>query len=408
MAVLAAVSVSASDRPEILDSAAYRAEMDRWSEQEVEKRRQVGGHVFRACDAGIAAFRTSVHSLIRARCVACHDVNATVRQGPPFAVADPAESYSRVERHVKWDDRPNSYLVIKGGNRHCVGYGFDCATGPEDLRAVVEQWWTGGESSCPRLGKYFTQPQKLPANLPTGRDSWVAMRFDLSEIDPSLDGAIFEIEVQHFAQPGDGLPGAYRFRKPRLASVLNPVRLKGIKVLINGKYDAFANGYVPLELTVGAAPIPADPKIPLPHPVLSADPLIVAQDLASGDQISIAFDDLKAVAVVPGCRSLALYQKGVVPTLNARKCTYCHGGNDPNEPPPTDPMMIQARKRLSFAGNDAALCGKLLQRVTPWNHRISPLIAYPLKGIYDHPRIIPSISEVSPGWLDWMAAELAP
>jgi hypothetical protein len=409
-ALLALASPAFAAGPEIFDARDLRAEVQQESRREYERRVRAHGRQWvtaptEACQSGVTGFKSTVHALFRTRCTHCHDVNADIKQGPPFAVADPAESYSRVSRLVNWDDYVHSYLVTKGGNRHCVGYGYDCATGAPEIQAALEAWWKGGEADCPRLGRFFTARLPLPANLPVGKDAWVPMRFDLSDIDPALDGAVFEIEVQQFAAPNDPSPGAYRFRKPRVASVLNHVHVKGIRVLVNGKFDSFADAYVPLELTVGAAPIPADSRKPLPHPVLSADPLIVTQDKASGDVISIAFEELKAVAQLPACKALASYQKNVLPTLRARNCFYCHSGGDQNLP---GDDSHGALSRLSFAGNDAALCARLLQRVTPWNAQISPLISYPLKGSYEHPRIIPSVSEVSPGWLDWMAAELSP
>jgi hypothetical protein len=356
------------------------------------------------CQAGVTAFTNSVHQLIRTHCTHCHDVNADIRQGPPFAVADPGDSYSRVSRLVNWNDPNSSYFITKGGDRHCVGYGYDCATGAPELEAALNAWWTNGESSCPRLGNFFTAQLPLPQNLPVGRDTWVPLRFDLSDIDPSLDQALFEIEVQWFSQPASPSPGAYRFRKPRLASVLNPVHLKGIRVLVNGKWDSFADAYVPLEITVGDAPIPSDPKKPLPHPVLSADPLIVTEDKPTGDVISIAFEGLNAVAQSPRCKSLSLYQSNVVPTLKARNCFFCHSGGDQNLPGDDSRGAVS---RLSFSGTDATVCSKLIQRVTPWNPQISPLVSYPLKADWEHPRIIPAVDEVSP-WYDWINAELAP
>jgi hypothetical protein len=394
----------------LLGSPAFAGspDVDRASQKEYQRRVAARGAQWvdpAQCQAGVTAFTNSVHALIRTHCTHCHDVNADIRQGPPFAVADPADSYSRVSRLVNWDDPNSSYFITKGGNRHCVGYGYDCATGAPELEAALNSWWTSGESTCPRLGNFFTAQLPLPANLPVGRDNWVPMRFDLSNVDPSLDQALFEIEVQHFAAPADPSPGAYRFRKPRLASVLNPVHLKGIRVLVNGKWDSFADAYVPLEITVGSAPIPADARKPLPHPVLSADPLIVTEDKPSGDVISIAFEGLNAVAQAPRCKALTLYQSNVAPTLKARNCYYCHSGGDQNLP---GDDSNGALSRLSFAGTDAALCSRLLQRVTPWNPQISPLISYPLKGSWEHPRIIPSVSEVSPSWTDWINAELAP
>jgi hypothetical protein len=390
--------------PEIFDSTAYHQEVQKQSERAVEQRNVAAGHQFDTCQAGVTAFTSSVHALIRTHCTHCHDVNADIRQGPPFAVADPTDSYGRVERLVNWDNLAQSYLVTKGGNRHCVGYGFDCQTGPDEIMAALNAWWSGGESTCPRLGNFFSDEVVLPAGLPTGADSWVKMRWDLSNIDPSLDGALFEVEAQQFAAPNGTVKGAYRFRKPRLASVLNPVHVKGIRILVNGKFDSFADEYVTVDQTVAAAPIPSDASAPLPHAVLSADPLIVSEDQGvAADKLSLGFDVLQAVAMPPKCKALPLYQKGVVPAINARNCYYCHGGGSQNLPG-TEP----ARSRLSFAGDDAGLCAKLVQRATAWNPQISPLIAYPLKGAFEHPRIIPSVSEVFPGWTNWIAAEFGP
>jgi hypothetical protein len=388
---------------------AFADDVDQKSMFEYVKRIEARGHQWRikddSCAAGIAAYKDSVHALVRTHCTHCHGDNPDIKHALQFALEDPAASRSAVERLVNWDDYQHSFFITQGGNGHCVPNGYDCQTGPADLIAAVDAWWKNGESTCPRLGKFFTDPAPLPAGLPVGTQNWVPMRWDLSGIDPSLDGAIFEVEVQQFAAPSDTTPGAYRFRKPRLATVLNPVHIKGIRVLVNGKFDSYADEYVPVEVTVGSQAIPADPTKPLPHPVLSADPLIVTEDKPAGDQISVGFEDLTAVAKQPVCKALPLYQKSVLPTIKARNCYYCHSGGDQGLPGDDSHGAVS---RLSFAGTDAALCARLVQRVTAWNPEISPLISYPLKGSYGHAHVIPSVEEVSPGWLDWITAETAP
>jgi hypothetical protein len=341
------------------------------------------------CDQGLTAFQNSVHALVRERCVACHERGP----GPAFAVPDVAQSYAHILRYVNFDDIPNSYFVTKGGNMHCQLYGVNCQTNQADVEAVLRGWWDAGEDSCPRKGRFFSEAVALPTELPSRQQGFVPMRWSLQTIDQSLlRGAVFEVEVQKFADAGQDAPGAYRFRKPRLASPDKHLRVENVKLLVNGKFDVLANAYTAIASSVTAKAIPSAGA--LGQPVLSAKPMIVPEDIAGADKIVVSFEVLQQESAARTCRAQTSFTQNVLPVVTARNCRGCHG----------DAAQV-AGQRFFMSADNGALCNEFLQRVDFNVLMNSPLIDYPLRGANDHARIIPRLDEVTPAWTDWIRAE---
>jgi hypothetical protein len=181
------------------------------------------------------------------------------------------------------------------------------------------------------------------------------------------------------------------------------VRIKGIKILINGKFDPTGVQLSLVDQTINARPM-TDLELQgdvWPTPVLSVGHTIVLQDLKDGDRISVAFDDVISASAME-CKVASLFGSNVAPVLNARGCYYCHGGG-----PDKFPGETLAVQRLSMALTDQELCTQALQRMNKREATLSPFITYGLSGSNGHQKLISSPVEVFPAWTQWLAAEIA-
>ncbi len=354
-----------------------------------------------ACPQGLNAFSQSVHPLVTANCAGCHDRREGRQNGPQFAVVDAAQSYDRILRYVNFDNLDASLFVVKGGNQHCSSYGINCGISYDQIKLQLKSWWDGGESQCLRKGKYITPGFTVPTDLPTRAIGFKALHWDLGTLRPDLQGATFELEAQIFAAPGDATKGAYRFRKPRLITGQGTYAVGNVRVLVNGKLDPLANGYSSIAKVVRPEALPSDATKPSQHPVLSSKGMLVVMDQAIGDQLAISFESVDD-ATPRSCRDLTMFQEQVLPVLAARNCYSCHGGGTESLP-----GRSPTKDRLSMAVTDAELCARFLERTDFDIAMNSPIVDYALRGMNDHPRIIPNLSEINPSWLGWIASERA-
>lgn len=354
-----------------------------------------------ACAPGLEAFRQTVHPFVRQHCTRCHSADpASPDQGPPFAVVDAAQGYGDLLKRVNFADIPRSRLVTKGGNYHCkTEYGFDCGVkSVEQVIPVVRAWWDQGQQSCPDSGKLFSPALAVPADLPPRGERFARMRFRLDTIGANFTGAELQFEIQKFAEPTSDRPGAYRIRRPRLVSPRRHLRVSAIRVLINGMWDPLADRYVSVDRTVGKQAMSAGGLYGEQFPTLAADSLIILQDKAQGDTISVSFEQLEVMSDPPACAELPVFRSQVLPVMQARACLHCHG------PSGVDP---RAKAVLDLSGSAEAVCASALERSDLNLPTASPWVAYPFRGLFGHPRVIPSASEVFPAWSDWMKLEKA-
>lgn len=360
-----------------------------------------GESTFELCEKGLDSFKKSVHPLVRAKCIACHDENPTgPKKAPAHSVEDPAISFQRIIRYVNFNNIRESKFYLKGGNQHCAGYGVDCGVTFDHIEKALTDWWEGGQKDCPKDGKYFTTPIMIPTTLPARNQGFTPLRWDLGQVDPSFKGVIFELEAQKFANAGESAKGAYRFRKPRIATSEQAIEIKDVKILINGNYEATSNAFTTINNTVSPQPIPTRQNALLPHPVLSASNLIAIEERPGIDTLTIAFGELK-FAGPKACKNVELFKKNVMPVLTVRKCTECHGGGLEQKPG----IKPDAVERLKFGATETEICQQALQRVDWSIYANSPFIKYPLKRANGHPQGLPRLDEISPGWEDWLQTE---
>lgn len=340
---------------------------------------------------GVKAYEATLFRLIRANCVRCHDGRRQYNvSGPSFAVENLQTSYDRIKRYVKFDDIPGSLLVRKGGNLHCLNdYGFDCRTTHDDLRRAIQEWWDKGEKEIAPARPVTAEmdPPAAPTNASLG---FLPMRFDVSALT-GVRQAIFEVEIQRFQ-------GAYRFRKPRLASSEKPLEIRDVRIRVNGKEDSSASTFSSISRTVAPVASPIDESKPLAAPVLSGETLIVLRDREGTDKISVSFGRI-AQAETPKCKDLESFKRNVLRPIQTRQCFSCHGRNE-------DATGQLARTRFRIHGvSDEQLCSSVLERSDVQSPRRSPYFLYAIMQANGHPKIFTSIDEIEPGFSEWLRTE---
>ena len=351
------------------------------------------------CDMGFVAFKNTVFPLIRNKCATCHDSPAIGPiQGPAHSVQDPEVAYKRVSGYMNFDSIMQSQFLIKGGNNHCAAYGIQCNVSVNDLKTSLQAWMDLGQKTCPPAFKLVTQPSVIPADLPlTSTGNWKRIQFKLDSLGDDFGGTFMDIEVQQFALPSPDHPGAYRFRNPRLATPDQAFAVKGIHFFVNGKRDSRENMFTTVNVKVNNHKINAESNAS-DFPVLSTKTLIVLQDKAMGDQISLAFDRLEAIPN-PMCKAPEVFRNKVMPILVKRSCVECHGGGT------DEGVDADAMKAMSLKGTEAKVCSEFLQRVNWTDFTLSPIVQLPLNGMNGHGRFLPFSREVFPDWIEWMKME---
>jgi hypothetical protein len=106
------------------------------------------------------------------------------------------------------------------------------------------------------------------------------LRYDLGALLKEPEGSVLlEIEMADFNDK------AYKFRGPRLVTSSAKVRLKGLKILVNGTYDPQHSTYNLVDVTASAPGAP-----------VSTAAMVVIKDMGTAnDQISFTFDALEVV-----------------------------------------------------------------------------------------------------------------
>ena len=349
------------------------------------------------CAQGLAAFTATVQPFVRQNCVHCHSTQTSNPHGPTFASEDASANYTDLLRRVNFNDLSKSRLVVTGGNHHCLDvWGFECnINSPAQVLPIVQAWKDQGQAQCPEAGKFFSTPLPVPADLPHG-EQFVKMRFSLASLGTSYAGVELQFEIQKFADASPDYPGAYRIRKPRLVTPRKNLRVAGIRILVNGLWDPLADRFTAIDRGVGTQAMGNGALDGDQFPALASDALIVLQDRAQGDAISVSFDALDVLVDPPTCAALPLFKTQVYPVLQTRACFHCHGGSG------VDP---RAKAVLDLSGSVETVCARALERSDLALPTASPWVAFPFRGVFGHPRLIPTASEVFPSWSQWMNEE---
>lgn len=335
------------------------------------------------CNSGLDAFKRNLHPVLSEKCVRCH---AQGGPGPQYLFqestgsADVARSYDKVKKsYVNFIDVAGSLLVTKGGNGHCKQYGVDCDATATELNEAVQKWWEGGENACVLEGALVTKASPLPSDLASVKDRrYSVLEWNLGEIHPRLSGIMFRLQVQKFSEKSPTTSEAYRFFKPVIYTTTTStaerrsIQVRGIKVLINGKYDPASTAFAHLNVQT------ADSEIPF---ALSTRTMIVLADQgANTDQITIAFDDVSFNTPIE-CKDVA----GFVALMSQFRgtCQSCHNGS-----------AFQVTRKFDLSATPEKVCAQFLVRVNKSVVSQSPLFLFGL-GHGGHPMVFRNEDEAS-------------
>jgi hypothetical protein len=298
---------------------------------------------------GIEAFSRTVYAFAQKQhCVYCHGK----AQDPLYAQPDVTAAYWLARNYTDFSDPESSTFVYRSRNGHC---GAICQTDGTGMAAAIRHWWDEGEKEVeggiPK--KVVTARLKLPTPLAEGDD------FNLLEwkLDAEgLSGARFRLEIQRFDD------ASYRVREPRLLPGSSAVRVRGIRVLVNGHYAPEDSAYLSIAQTVS-------PKSP---PVLSSAEMLVTNEDPGKDELSISFGEIHAGDPLK-CRAPDLFQKTIRPILE-RKCARCHADRK---------QAAYQAYAMDEAGELA--CESARRRVDGFLPLTSAFLVYPLFQTNGHP-----------------------
>lgn len=358
------------------------------------------------CAQGLAAFEATLYSkVLRPQCAECHDgAGAGPASGPPHSSADPVASYNLIESSDYVDfTQPldQSTFILKVNQKHWLKYDKNAAGVTADqMTAALQAWWDQGESSCPDYATAQSAGIVIPSNLPLApAENYVPMSWKLDSLGSPFTGSQFQVEIQQLAAPTSTTAGAYRVRKPRIATPQTGLSVTGIQFFVNGKVPTNAVGWENLESKI-AGHIPASPPagsdVFNQAPVLSGRPLILLQDLAQGDVLSVAFSGVQVIAA-PQCQNVAGFQKTILPVIQQMSCVGCHNGGAPSE--------FNGGPRFTLGGTDAQICAAVLERTDNAHSDASPFYQVGFLNENDHPPSVPAPTTFSLDWETWVGAE---
>ena len=325
------------------------------------------------CHKGLQAYQNTLHAHLRKDCLPCHDTGGLADK--PHSVSDPETSLQRIIAYVNWSDIPKSYLVKKGGNGHCHDHGGTCTSTEAVIEEQLKTWWEQGQKECPNFGNVVTAPLALPTDeIPR------VLSYPLASQVPEITGAKLELRARYEE-------GAYVLDQPRLMTKKTGVKIQGLSIAVNGRWQAGANSWQRVRARVA----------PQDSPLISTTTLRVAKD-RDEDTLAIGIQTLSPTDAFD-CHEWERFRKEVLPVIANRDCYRCHGGG-PSAYPGT-----AAKERLNMAVDESSLCRNLLGRGNGMSAIDCALISLPLRGTFGHPREIPLAAEILPSWEEWIRAE---
>ncbi len=347
-------------------------------------------------------FTQQVHPYFRRNCASCHGVS----QNPMFAVPNVDEAYKTSSPIGLVADATQSDFYRKVKDGHC---GSNCATDGSALLKLIQGWIAAEKNSAsgavkigvpPPVNTILTASQALPSDVATATgNTFRTMTFQMSTNTPAPVGLptniSFRIEVQQFSPRSQAGPGAYRFRNPRLVTPSTAVHVRGIRVVVNGKYDPAFSEFPDIDTVVAAGSTATSTAI-------STALLLIVQDKDAGDMIQIGFDVLEPGVAVTGCKNLANFATLVSPGMH-NQCMNCHGtiGN-----PAYAAMRLVQDNGLTMATpqDTAGNCVRALQRVNVNTPAQSRLVLNPT-GQNGHSTVGGFTSAMSLQWQQWINSE---
>lgn len=328
------------------------------------------------CLSGRDAFAKSVYLKVRKNCVFCHDGRRP--DTPMFASPDLQVSYDRLLNYMNFSKIEDSLLVIRAGNGHCKDENCEEEHGQE-MKKLAEDWWAGGENLCYRNGRFFSAEVAIPANLPNDKQGFKTLSFDLGSINNQLKEIYLQIDIQDHIQPAENLAyKAYRFKSPRIVSKNSAsLKIKNLKVLLNGKYDPVYNAYASIDAEVKLWPV-VNNEFKWASTVLSGVHLTLMKDSLTDAKLSVSFDMIeKTNASNKGCANIGAYKTYFKPMVQQLKCSECHNSQ----------AKEYGTALLNFDGAEDNQCAVASTLVEGRAFTAMPLLKIPVQNYGKHPQL---------------------
>ena len=321
------------------------------------------------CQPGLAAFERTVYAKVRRDCAGCH--SGVRPDAPAFASGDVKQSYEHLLNYMNFSQPQESLLVVRAGNGHCGEENCEIESGIE-MAELAKSWWETGENSCQRNGRLFTAEINVPENLPAPAQGFSTLTFDLLAVDEKFRGVSFAIDVQEYLPKSAATKGALRFKSPRFVSEKQvSLRVKNIKILIDGAYDAVYNAYTTIDKSVSLRKV----NTGYASPVLSGVHQVIMKNVLPRSKLSVSFVELESSQVTAACMNERGFKSKVSPVLNDLKCSECHNNSGKSF----------GESVLNLNSPESERCEVFSELVNSKNFMSSPAVSIPTRSYGQHP-----------------------
>lgn len=343
------------------------------------------------CPDGIAAFTKNVYTpILRQSCVGCHDAN---EDGPPHSTADVVASYAMIKTYVDFAQISKSRIISRVKSQHWLNYDSKATgTDVQTMTNALQSWWDQGQKSCPNSATLQSAQILIPAQLPSfPSEHFTTMSWPLDSLGREYAGSRFTVDVQLFAQATTTTSGAYRLRRPRFMTGQAGVKIGGVQIFLNQKYQGTSNAWGNLNAEIAGHSQFA--------PLLSARDVILLQDQPTGDTLSVAFTALQ-FSQIPACRSLVSFQQKVLPIIKQNSCVLCHSA--------TATSGLGGGEFLNFQVTAEQACAQVREHTDFAHPENSVFFLLGFTEALDHPPAINLPQSFSQDWISWVRSEIEP
>ncbi len=344
------------------------------------------------CPDGIAAFTKNVYTpILRQSCVACHDAN---EDGPPHSTSDMAASYKMIKSYVDFSQISKSRIIARVKSKHWLNYDAKATgTSVQIMSDAIQSWWDQGEKSCPNAATPQSSTTLIPVNLPAyPDDQFMTITWALDSLGKSFVGSSFSVDVQLFAAATKTTAGAYRLQKPRFMTSHAGVKIGGVQIYINQKYQGTSNAWGNLNAEIAGYQKFA--------PLLSPRNVILLQDQPTGDTLSVAFTGLQFTPNAPICKSLGVFQSKILPVIKQNSCVLCHSASATSG--------LGGGEYLNFENADDVNCAQVREHVDFAHPEASVFMTLGFTEALNHPPAIQLPAQFTQDWVKWVLSESAP
>jgi len=234
--------------------------------------RRGGNSKVKSADADtLAAFQKTLLPLLRSRCAGqCHGVQQT----PTFAVGNDELAHKAfVDAQVVSVETPENSRLVKRLAADSHNCWSTCADNGSEMLAAVKEFIGAVPSRAPSAPAKTSGAQGFSATDPQG-----VIRFNLENLlgKPGL----LAMDIKQLDA------GGFQVKDPRLENLSAAVKIRGMKVLVNGQFDARNGTFLEANTTVAA-----------PGGLLfgrSPTTMIILYDKGPAmDQLSLSFEELE-------------------------------------------------------------------------------------------------------------------